>query len=366
MKILHIISSPSAGGAEVYIKDLSIEMAKKGNEVFILFLNMAKDIGRDQNYENNFLNELAMNNISYDFIGYKARKNIFFGIKRIRDLTTQINPDIIHCHLYYAAFYACFTKNKKIIYTHHNIKLGVNKLFYKLLDLRIHTYIGICYACHKLLSNIVKKQVIQIDNGVNINRLSPKIRNNHQPNNIIKILVVGRLSKQKNLDLLINSLIHINTKNILIELAGEGPERTHLENLVKQHSLTNQVKFLGNQTNIPFLLKNADIFAMSSSWEGLPIALIEATLSGLPCIVTNVGGCAEIIHQALNGIVIENTQDPKLYAEGLTKLINSEELRKQFSDNAITYSKKYDINTSVTQHLDLYKNILADKKFHQH
>lgn len=360
MKILHIISSPSAGGAEVYVKDLSIEMKKKGNEVFILFLNTAKDIGRDQNYENNFLNELSNNKISYDFIGYKARKNILFGIKRIRELTDKINPDITHCHLYYAAFYTFFTKNKKIIYTHHNIKLGINKVFYKLLDLRIHTYIGICYACYNLLNNITQKQVIQIDNAVNINRLSPKTLNTQKPNNLIKILVVGRLSKQKNLDLLIKSLKYIKNKNILVELAGEGPEKKYLEDLVKQLSLINEVKFLGNQTNIPSLLKNADIFAMSSSWEGLPIALIEATLSGLPCIVTNVGGCAEVIHQALNGIVIENTQDPKIYAEGLIKLIESAELRKQFSENAINHSKKYNIISSVTLHLNLYKEILTD------
>lgn len=355
MKILHIISSPGAGGAEVYVKDLSQKMVLNGHEVFILFLNSAKDIGIDHEFEKKFLIDLKENEISYDFIGYKARKNIFFGIKRIRSLIAMINPDIVHCHLYYAAIYSLFTNNKNIIYTHHNIKLGAPKLLYKILDLRIKTYIGICYACKKMLEKIVKKPVIQINNGVNIKKIiRKKIDHTNKP---IKIIFVGRLSKQKNIDLLLKALKIINYKDVTLEIAGEGREKERLENLVKELSLTESVKFLGNQSNIPDLLHKADIFAMSSSYEGLPIALIEATLTGLPCIVTNVGGSAEIIHQAMNGIVIDDINDPQEYANGLKRLIESKELRNQLSRNALNYSNKYEINIAAEEHIKIYKNI---------
>lgn len=358
MKILHIISSPSAGGAEVYVKDLSINMVSKGNEVFILFLNSASDIGRDQEYEKKFLLDLKKNGINYDFIGYKARKNIFFGIKRIRKLTAIIKPDLIHCHLYYAAVYALFTKKYKIIYTHHNIKLGAPKFLYKIFDTRINAYIGICYSCQNMLKKITKKPVIKINNAVDIKKINKKIDNINKTS--VKIIFVGRLSKQKNIDLLLKALKETNNKGVTLEIAGEGPEKEKLQKLVKELSLVDTVKFLGNQSDIPKLLSNSDIFAMSSSYEGLPIALIEATLTGLPCIVTNVGGCAEIIHQAMNGIVIDDNNNPKEYAEGLKRLIDSKELRKQLSINALHYSKKYEINTATKQHLDTYKNILGN------
>lgn len=353
MRIMHIISSPSAGGAEIYVKDLAIAMAEKKHDIRILFLNKASDIGRDTEFEKKFLARLTEKGISYDFIGYRARKNPFFGIYRTCQIARSFQPDIIHCHLYYAAVFALFTHGAKLIYTHHSIHLRTSAFIYKLLDLRMATYIGICDACDRMLQKITRKPVVHIDNAVEQHRMLPRASRQRLDRAAPTILVVGRLSKEKNLSLLLQALVQLNDLQFKVNVAGEGPERTNLEQQVKQLGLTEKVRFMGNVDNVPALMSGADIYAMCSTWEGLPIALIEATLTGLPLIVTNVGGCPEVVHHVGNGIVV-NELTPTAYASGLRSLIESRALRNRLSDNALNNSERYRLSTSVNAHLALY------------
>ena len=75
-----------------------------------------------------------------------------------------------------------------------------------------------------------------------------------------------------------------------------------LETKIVMEGLERTIQLLGNRNDVPALLAHSQLFLMSSAYEGLPIALIEATMSGLPCVVTNVGGCREIIEKCQNGV----------------------------------------------------------------
>lgn len=131
--------------------------------------------------------------------------------------------------------------------------------------------------------------------------------------------------------------------------------RASLEQLALDNGVSDRIEFLGNVTNVDELLYDADIFVMSSAWEGLPIAQIEATLSGLPVIVTNVGGCAEIVHKVCNGIVVDELNEDS-YAAALRKMVTNDSLRNIFSQNALSYSSDYLIKTSSDKHIALYQD----------
>lgn len=338
----------------MYVKDLAISMSEKGHEVFLLFISHASEINRDPLFEINFLDEIGSKGIRYDFIGNSCKKNPLKGILKLRKVVSIFKADVIHSHLYYGAIFSLFVKSNKKIYTHHNIDLGTNKNIYKILDLGVDDYIGICGACESMLNKIARKPVTQITNGVAENRIIKLV--NYQPRKPLKVLMAGRLTEQKNFKLFLDAMIYNQNLNIELKIAGEGPEKKALEDYAAKNGLLPRVDFLGNCDNIKEIMTTVDVFAMSSAWEGLPIALIEATLTGLPVIVTDVGGCREIVEHVGNGIVV-NSLDYKVYAEKLSELTSDLETLKEFHYNAMNNSSTYTIEHAVAKHISLYNKM---------
>jgi glycosyltransferase involved in cell wall biosynthesis len=354
MKIMHIISSAASGGAEVYVRDLAIEMTKQGHDVFLLFLDRAEETGRSRAFETEFLGLLKANGIAFGFIGQAARNNPIRGALAVRKAFKIWQPDIIHTHLYYAAIFCLFLPHCKIVHTHHNIRVGAPQWIYQLLDIRIISYIGICQACTDLLVKLTRRKVVRIDNGVSENRI--KVKDSYENRSPVKLIFVGTLSAQKNINLLLNSLTKISDLDFHLSIAGEGGKRKELELLAMDLGVSHRITFLGNVSNIKELLYASDVFVMTSDWEGLPIAQIEATMTGLPVIVTNVGGCAEIVDEVKNGIVVDNNVNN--YASALRHLIQDYEYRNKLHLNAIKKSSRYSIMSSVNAHLNLYQSLL--------
>jgi len=359
LNIIHCISAPAAGGAEIYVKDLALVMAQQGHSVHICFLSDAKDIGRDEGFEKLFLEELSHNNISFSFIGNDARKKPWKGVFHLRGLVKDLSADILHCHLYYAAIFSLAVGKVKVLYTHHNVVLGANRYIYKLLDFKVSAFIGICEACTDLLKSVTKKKVVKIDNAVNKDKLFLKESNEdlNSKGGKVKVVMVGGLIEQKNYSLVVEAASYLNDLDFEIIIAGEGTLRTLISKQIADLKLKNKIKLIGNCHNVPKLLAESDIFAMSSKWEGLPISLIEATLTGLPVLVTNVGGCAEVVDHCKNGLIIDELNS-RSFSQGLRQLIELKTDRENYSNNSLTLSEKYTIEFSVNKHLSTYENIL--------
>ena len=353
MRIMHIISSAAAGGAEIYVKDLSKKMSQKGHFVFVVLLDRATESGRDAEFEALFLAELESYGVTYGFLGESCRKNPLKGILKLSAFRRNFKPDVIHSHLYYGAFFALTQLRTPHIYTHHNIKLKAKPFLYKLLDMRTAAYVGICDACAKLLQSVTSSKVVNINNGVDVDRILPKeVYSPHKP---LKVVSVGTLSVQKNHQLLFSAIAKIKDLNFLLTVAGEGSQSEKLKHLVKELGIEDKVEFIGNSNNVKKLLHDADLFVMSSAWEGLPIVQIEATLSGLPVLVTDVGGCSEIVDKVGNGLVANVDIDD--YTEKLREIIENELLRFEFHKSAIDKSGFYTIDNAVKLHLNLYKSV---------
>lgn len=355
MKILHIISSPAAGGAEVYVKDLTKSLAKKNHEVHIGFLNNAKDIGRNSDYEKKFIKELEENNIKYFFIGYETRKKPWLGIWRTLKYVRKNNIDIYHTHLAFGIIFSLFIK-KPVFYTHHTSKPLFNKLTYHIFNQLVSSYIGISKICSENLRKYTGKKVTTILNGVDTKKILYKKhnKNNHLS---IRLISVGRFHPQKNYPLLIEAIENLpeKTKSIIhLRIAGEGSDKEKISKLIKEKKLDGKIELLGNRNDIPELLNTSDIFVMSSDVEGLPIALIEATLTGLPCIVTDVGGCSEVINLCQNGIIVPPKNSAAL-TEAINKLVTKNELLNQLSTNALNNSNIFSIESACQAHIEVYQ-----------
>ena len=350
MKIMHVISSAASGGAEIYVKDLSKAMSEKGHNVFIVFLDRASESGRDAEFESTFLEELDQYGVEYGFLGQSCRKNPIKGILGLYKICYKFNPDILHSHLYYGAVFSSFQPSVQHVYTHHNIRLNAKPFLFKFLDVRTSAYIGICHACESLLETVTRKEVVRIDNGVDSTRIIPK--KEYAPHGTLNISSVGTLSVQKNHQLLFHAVSRLVDHDFFLTIAGEGSQTDKLKELAKRLDITHKVKFIGNSNNVKQLLHDSDLFVMSSAWEGLPIVQIEATLTGLPVLVTDVGGCSEIVDCVGNGLVAKPELDD--YSQKLKQLIENEALRLKFHRNALDNSSPYTVNNAVESHIELY------------
>lgn len=101
------------------------------------------------------------------------------------------------------------------------------------------------------------------------------------------LLTVSRLEKEKNIDVLIRSMVSI--ENATLHIVGDGKERQKLTKLVEELNLGNKVVFEGLHQDISFFYKQADLYIQASSYEGFGMSLLEAGLHGLPIITTDVG-----------------------------------------------------------------------------
>lgn len=334
-------------------------MSRLGHQVHVVFLQTAAQGGRDQEFEKEFLNTLSLESISYSFIGKEARRKPWLGGLRLRKALRSFNADILHCHLYFALLFSFFTFKVPVIYTHHSFKLGVPKILYRLFDRKVTAYVAICDACRKLLDG-PNRRIVHINNAVSKARVGVKETLESNKDAILTCVFVGSLRAPKNLSLLLKSFSELKAENVRLLILGEGPDREKLENLALMTRLDQKVEFLGNRSDVGEILSTSDVFLMSSAWEGLPIALIEATLAGLPVIVTNVGGCAEVVHQCANGFVVDSLEVAD-YTNALNKMVGDVELRRSFSRNALLFSSVYEIQHSVDEHLTLYEETVQNR-----
>src|SRR5690606_15491946 len=96
MRIVHIVSAPSVGGAEIYVRNLALEARRRGHHVLVLFLQHAVQIGGSEEVEREFLARLDEGEVAYGFIDQPTRSLSLHGILMLRTLLRQFRADIIH------------------------------------------------------------------------------------------------------------------------------------------------------------------------------------------------------------------------------------------------------------------------------
>ena len=196
------------------------------------------------------------------------------------------------------------------------------------------------YARNQFSSEIKKKGII-IPNPICVSCLANKVPKK-------KIVAVGRLVEQKNHELLIRAfaIFHKIHKEYYLNIYGDGPLLDQLKILVYDLFLQNYVNFKGFCDNVHEKIKDAEIFVLSSNFEGMPNALMEAMMMGLPCISTNCSSLPEIIDNEKNGILVEKN-DVSGLARAMLRLSEDEVLREKIRKNAIRKSEEWKLDKIV-------------------
>lgn len=207
-------------------------------------------------------------------------------------------------------------------------------------------------------------KVIIIPNGVDIKKFSPasdvdKIKKRNELNftNTTNLIgMVGRLWRQKNPAVFVDAGIELLRKNVNADfvLVGDGELMNELKEKVEVSGFSSKFHFLGWRDDIPEILSLLDIFVLPSLWEGMPLAILEAQSSGLPCVVSNIQG---------NDCLVTNNQDGYLFnPESVSELVDIlntliADKEKQINLGKFARSKitaHFDIDNRIKKMMDLY------------
>jgi glycosyltransferase involved in cell wall biosynthesis len=363
IRIVHAISSPAAGGAEVYVKDLANALARRGHKPAILFLSRSADIGRTDSFEKAFLADLDASNIPYTFLGHECRRNPLLGAIRTRRFVKSHGADIYHSHLKYSLLFGAGL-GVPHVHTHHNVRRHAPAWMWPLFNQIVDAWVGISELCAERLRIFSGRPVTTIRNAVDPDRLgaaAAQVRT-VADQGVARCIAVGSPGEQKNFGLLIDALASLPPEilqRITLDIVGEGSREAtaDLVGHIDAAGLGRTVRVLGGSNEVAERYRAADLFLMSSAWEGMPIALLEASMSGLPFIATDVGGCAEVARLCGNGLIVP-PGDAAAFAEALAGLVTDPAQIEALSRAALADAAIFSIETSAKAHLALYQRLL--------
>lgn len=221
------------------------------------------------------------------------------------------------------------------------------------------------YVAEDLKKRWTKKKVIVIPGGVEVgvfanqkNRL--KLRKKYDLEGKTVVLWIGRLSQEKNLDLLVMAFarLAINSNKLRLVLVGDGPARPGLEYYAQALGVYDKVKFLGGKEYEAIKRENyyslGDVFVSPSTWETQGLNVIEAMAAGLPTVVTDARAMPEIVGKW--GMVVKKNNALSLM-KGIEKAIKYKDKHLKRKEGLQKKAGEYSVEKSVNQLLKLYEKL---------
>jgi len=368
-KIAHFIDTIVPGGAEKLIIDICRNLKEHDYQPEVF------------HFGNPWLVEkCAQLNIPCSLVPghklYKSVKTIPLFTVVFRNFIKQRNVDVLHSHLFGPITGSCFATllaripHLGTIHDTYTIEEKRNRAYL----LRLASIIGTKlvtvsedmrdYLCNSIrYKKFSKNDFNVVLNGVDLNTYSQlrddKLRSDLQLSSTdIVFICVGRLAKIKRHDILIKAFSKLHSKNkVKLLIVGDGPDRDRIEKLIIKLGLNKQVRMLGFRSDIPKLLALSDCFVLSSQSEGLSYSIAEAMASGLPLVVTDVGGNKELVVNEQCGYLVP-PNEPDLFAEKMQQIIDDDSKRKEFSLKAKKIAQeKFSINTMINKYIDIYRKM---------
>lgn len=197
-------------------------------------------------------------------------------------------------------------------------------------------------------------KIVTIHNGVE----AGSARRGQRPDRPMRIVMVARFEAPKDHSLLVRTLADCSFEFELL-LVGDGPTREDVEKEIKQLGLEEVARCPGTSEDVGADLEEADLFVLTSNWEGFPLSVLEAMRAGLPVVASEVGGIGEAVAHGETGFLVPRGDRDKL-AEALRRLAEDHELRRRMGEaGRRRFEEQFTVEPMLAATRGLYREVLA-------
>ena len=381
INILHIIDALNHGGAQQLLLLIAKFTPKDKYDVTVCVLQENNEIRPRFETENIKVVSLGKKRCSIfnpsGFLSY-----IFSVLKEIKDICRKKNIQVIQCHLSDAEFLGIIAGRiygiDRIITTVHSssllpqrssfsprnrLRIIVTRILYRFTS-------SVIAVSSETASNIQKvfrvssEKICTIPNRIDVG--SFKKNSMVSPGDVFPglaeehriLCMVGRLMPPKGQAYLLGAVKMLCPEypGLRLLLVGDGDMRKEFENLSRKLEIQEKVIFLGSRDDIPEILAISEIFVLSSLWEGISLALIEAMAAGKPIVATDIPGNRELIRHGENGLLVTK-EDSEALAYALKGLLDNPSRARRLGDKAYQEAKaRFDISLTIRELEKIWDN----------
>ena len=372
-----IVCYPTFGGSGVVATELGKALADHGHEVH--FITYSQPARLDFFSENLFYHEVTVSKYPlFDYPPYELAL-----ASKLVDVVSYEQLDILHVH--YAIPHASAAYMAKQILASNGIHIpvvttlhgtditlvGKDRTYKPVVTFSINQSDGVTAVSQDLKNDTckffeIKKDIKVIPNFIDLNRFQHKAQNHFKiaiaPNEEKIIVHTSNFRKVKRVPDVVKIFAKIAEKiPAKLLLAGDGPERSEVEQLVRELNLKDSVRFLGKLDAVEEILSVSDLFLLPSETESFGLAALEAMACKLPVISSNAGGIPELNIDGVTGFLNEVGDIDGMAANAIHILENQERL-DAFKARALAHAKTFDIALIMPQYEAFYQEIINGSK----
>jgi glycosyltransferase involved in cell wall biosynthesis len=329
-RVLFVITDLDFGGAETQVRDLALEFSTRGMSVGVV--SMLPPVA--------YRGDLTDAGIQLWSLGMKRKRPDPKMVWRLASIVHQFKPDIVHSHLIHASLLARISRaygwrGVPLVCTAHSVSVGGWRrvLAYRFTDAWASTTTNVSQAAvdrYVAVGAAPASRIIYMPNGVDTSRFYPDEERRTEVRrslglaaDVCVILAVARFEEAKNHAGMLRTFARVlkERPDAILLLVGQGTLLNATVALAEALHVSGSVRFLGIRNDVPDLMRASDLYLMSSLWEGLPIVLLEAAASGLPAVVTDVGGNVTAVLDGISGRTVPANDDRAL-AAAVSEVLN--------------------------------------------
>lgn len=337
MKVMAVVAEMGSGGAEAVVLELTTGLVGRGFDVVVASAGGRRDAAVRASGGRTATVPLAGRSV----VGVVRAQ------RTLRRLSAQEQPDVIHAHNVGATLSARLATSRRfaalpggaqqqrppLLTTFHGVAAGDYARAAQVLDRCSDHVVAVHQQVAERLrgAGLRRAPLTVVSNAISI---PPSVARDTArtelglPRDVPVALCAARLVRQKRHDVLLDAWSRLPGKPVLL-LAGTGELAAEVARDVVRRGLQDRVRLLGERDDVPLLLAAADVFVLSSDWEGLPIALLEAMAAGVPVVATEVDGVGEALGDRAARLVPPG--DPVALSAALAAVLGDAGLRTAMS-----------------------------------
>lgn len=374
---------PDVNGAAYFTYRLATTLTKRGHDVFVMcpsrsFKNTVSD---DEGVMVYGIRSIRLP------IYLNFRISPVFVSRVIRGVVKRISPNVVHIQNHFLIGKQAVGAAKKlgipVIGTNHFMPENLIHYLHPPIDAEKRLQQLAWRQCVEVFEQLdfvatptktaaallrnagLSKDIVPISCGIDLERFKPTNDGSYLrqrfaiPDNKLVLLYVGRLDKEKRIDVILRSLPDIlRATSVHLVLAGIGKEKQQLEETTRDLGIQEAVAFTGfvPDEDLQNLYRIADLFVTAGIAELQSIVTMEAMASGLPVVAVNAMALPELVHDGENGYLFADG-DSKMLAEKVIAILSNQETRAQMSKKSLDIIKNHDINKVVERYESIYSQI---------